>query len=71
VQDAHAAVDAFTALPSEPGFVLHDIWLLRQQACSPKLAVTTPTTAPTGTATATWPKHLASMGISLRADAMP
>jgi adenylate cyclase len=29
LQDAQAAIDRLAALPTEPGFVLHDIWLLR------------------------------------------
>ncbi|MGH3553267.1 MAG: cyclase, partial [Mycobacterium sp.] len=29
LQEAQAAIDRLAALPTEPGFVLHDIWLLR------------------------------------------
>jgi adenylate cyclase len=32
VQQAEAAVDRLAALPTEPGFVMHDIWLLRMRA---------------------------------------
>jgi len=32
VRDAQAAVDRLAAFPIEPGFVLHDIWLLRLRA---------------------------------------
>jgi adenylate cyclase len=32
VQDAQAAVDRLAAMPTEPGFVLHEIWLLRLRA---------------------------------------
>jgi adenylate cyclase len=29
LQDAQAAIDRLAAVPTEPGFVMHDIWLLR------------------------------------------
>jgi adenylate cyclase len=32
VQEAQAAVDQLAAVPTDPGFVLHEIWLLRSRA---------------------------------------
>ena len=32
LQEAQAAIDRLAAVPTEPGFVLHDIWLLRLRA---------------------------------------
>jgi adenylate cyclase len=32
LQEAQAAIDRLAAVPTEPGFVLHDIWLLRMRA---------------------------------------
>ena len=32
LQEAQAAIDRLAAVPSEPGFVMHDIWLLRMRA---------------------------------------
>jgi adenylate cyclase len=29
LQEAQAAIDRLAAVPTEPGFVVHDIWLLR------------------------------------------
>ena len=31
-QEAQAAIDRLAAVPTEPGFVVHDIWLLRLRA---------------------------------------
>jgi adenylate cyclase len=31
-EEAQAAIDRLATLPTEPGFVLHDIWLLRLRA---------------------------------------
>jgi adenylate cyclase len=32
LQEAQSAIDRLAAVPTEPGFVLHDIWLLRMRA---------------------------------------
>ncbi len=32
LQEAQAAIDRLAAVPTEPGFVLHDVWLLRMRA---------------------------------------
>jgi adenylate cyclase len=32
LQDAQAAIDRLAAVPTEPGFVMHEIWLLRLRA---------------------------------------
>ena len=32
LQDAQAAINRLTALPTEPGNVMHDLWLLRMRA---------------------------------------
>ena len=32
LQDAQAAIDRLAAVPTDPGFVLHEIWLLRLRA---------------------------------------
>jgi adenylate cyclase len=32
LRDAHAAIDRLAAVPTDPGFVLHEIWLLRLRA---------------------------------------
>ena len=32
LQEAQAAIDRLAAVPTEPGFVMHDIWLLRMRA---------------------------------------
>jgi adenylate cyclase len=32
VEDAQAAIDRLAAVPTDPGFVLHEIWLLRMRA---------------------------------------
>ena len=32
LQEAQAAIDRLAAVPTDPGFVLHDIWLLRLRA---------------------------------------
>ncbi len=32
LQEAQAAIERLAAVPNEPGFVLHDIWLLRMRA---------------------------------------
>ena len=32
VQEAAAAIERLAAVPTDPGFVLHDIWLLRLRA---------------------------------------
>src|SRR6202007_227682 len=32
LREAQAAIDRLAAVPTEPGFVMHDIWLLRLRA---------------------------------------
>jgi adenylate cyclase len=32
LEDAQAAIDRLAAVPTDPGFVLHEIWLLRLRA---------------------------------------
>jgi adenylate cyclase len=32
LQDAQAAIDRLTAVPTEPGYIMHDVWLLRLRA---------------------------------------
>ncbi|MDT7713433.1 MAG: adenylate cyclase [Pseudonocardiales bacterium] len=32
LQDAQAAIDRLTAVPTEPGYIMHDFWLLRLRA---------------------------------------
>ena len=32
LQEAQAAIDRLAAVPTEPGFVMHEIWLLRLRA---------------------------------------
>lgn len=32
IREAQAAIDRLAAVPTEPGFVMHDIWLLRMRA---------------------------------------
>jgi adenylate cyclase len=32
LQDAQAAIDRLTAVPTEPGYIMHDFWLLRLKA---------------------------------------
>ena len=64
VHEAQAVVDRLAAVPTEPGFVVNDIWLLLGYArCWPTLRVTKPPTATIGTATAPWRHRLASRGI--------
>ena len=32
LQDAQAAIDRLAAVPTEPGYIMHDFWLLRLRA---------------------------------------
>jgi adenylate cyclase len=32
LQQAQAAIDRLAAMPTEPGFIMYDIWLLRMRA---------------------------------------
>ena len=63
VQEAAAAIERLAAVPTDPGFVLNEIPLLRLRAllAAPPTA-TTPPTATIGIATARWPPSWASRG---------
>jgi hypothetical protein len=64
LEDTRAAIDCLAAVPTDPGFVLHEITLLRLQALLGGLTATPPLTRTSGIATATWRKRLATRGIS-------
>ena len=40
LREAQSAIDQLAAMPIEPGFVMHEIWLLRMRALRPVLAAT-------------------------------
>ena len=62
-EDAQAAINRLAAMPTDPGFVLHEITLLRLHAVLARATATTPPIATIGIATARWPHSLASRDI--------
>ena len=63
LDDAQAAIDRLAAVPTDPGFVLHEITLLRLRALLAQARGDEVTTASFVTAIAPWPNTLASKDI--------
>ena len=63
MQEAAAAIERLAAVPTDPGFVLNEIPLLRLRALLARAHGDEPLTATIGIATAPWPHRLASKGI--------
>ena len=64
VQEANGAVERLASVPTDPGFVLHDIWLLRLRALLAQAQEDDAAIATIGIATAPWRHRWASRGIS-------
>jgi hypothetical protein len=64
LREAGAAIERLAGVPTDPGFVLHDITLLRLHALLGGLMAMPRVIHTSGIATATWRKRLASKGIS-------
>ena len=71
-EDAQAAINRLAAVPTDPGFVLDEITLLRlARTASPGYTATRQAIATIGIATARWRHRLASRGTWQWAEAMP
>jgi len=64
LQDAQAAIDRLAAVSTEPGFVMHDIWLLQLRALLARARGDEASYRDFRDATAAWRKRLASRDIS-------
>ena len=70
LEEAQAAADRLAALPTDPGLVLKEIWLLRSRRCSRRRKTMMLRIDFIAIATERWPQNLGFEGHIAMAEAM-